>query len=74
MPVVVADGLFAGSKTCSACRRRLEALPLPARDVNAVVNLKNRAVSSTASACGKESAGRRRKTAVKPAAVKQIAD
>ncbi|HHW4671888.1 zinc ribbon domain-containing protein, partial [Xylella fastidiosa] len=41
------------------------------RDVNAAVNLKNMAVSSTVSACGEEGTGPRRKTAVKPASVKQ---
>ena len=41
------------------------------RDVNAAVNLENMAVSSTVAACGEEGAGRRCKTAVKPASVKQ---
>jgi putative transposase len=41
------------------------------RDVNAAVNLKNMAVSSTIAACGEEGSGRRRKTAVKPASTKQ---
>ena len=41
------------------------------RDVNATINLKNLAVSSTVSACGEEGAGRRRRTAAKPASVKQ---
>jgi putative transposase len=36
--------------------------------------MKNMAVSSTVSACGEEGAGRRRKTAVKPASVKQEAN
>ena len=65
--VVVADRFFASSQTCSACRHKLDDLPLsvrawtcPAcgaihdRDVNAAVNLKNMAVSSTVSACGEE--------------------
>lgn len=82
--VVVADRWFASSKTCSGCGHKLEALPLstrrwacPAcgqehdRDVNAAVNLKNYAVSSTVSACGGEGAGLRRKTKTKPAPVKQ---
>ncbi len=82
--VVVADRFFASSKTCSACGHKLETLPLsvrewtcPAcgavhdRDVNAAMNLKNMAVSSTVSACGEEGAGRRPKTVVKPASVKQ---
>ena len=84
--VALADRWFASSKTCSGCGHRLETLPLavrewtcPAcaachdRDVNAAVNLRNMAVSSTVSACGEEGAGRRRKTAVKPASVKQEA-
>lgn len=84
--VVVADRWFASSKTCSDCGYRLDGLPLsvrewtcPAcganhdRDMNAAVNLKNMAVSSTVTACGEEGSGRRRKTAVKPASVKQEA-
>lgn len=82
--VVVADRWYPSSKTCSACGHKLEALPLsvrewtcPAcgaihdRDVNAALNLKNMAVSSTVSACGEEGAGLGRKTQVKPASVKQ---
>lgn len=82
--VVVADRFFAGSKTCSACGHKLDDLPLSVRewacpscgvihdrDVNAAVNLKNMAVSSTASPCGGEGAGACRKTRVKPASVKQ---
>jgi putative transposase len=82
--VVVADRFFASSKTCSDCGYKLEKLPLSVRDwicpecgcihdrdVNAAVNLKNRAVSSTVSACGEEGAGSGRKTRVKPASVKQ---
>lgn len=82
--VVVADRWFASSKTCSDCGHKLDALPLavrqwrcPAcgvvhdRDVNAAINLKNMAVSSTVSACGEEGAGGGRKIAVKPASVKQ---
>lgn len=84
--VVVAGRFYPSSKTCSVCGHKLEALPLavrewacPAcgsihdRDVNAAINLKNMAVSSTASACGEEGSGRRRKSAVKPASVKQEA-
>ncbi|MDA8383658.1 MAG: transposase, partial [Betaproteobacteria bacterium] len=41
------------------------------RDVNAAVNLKNMAVSSTVSACGEEGSGLRRKTKTKPASMKQ---
>lgn len=82
--VVVADRWYPSSKTCSACGHKLEALalsvrewPCPAcgsihdRDVNAAVNLRNLAVSSTASVCGEESAGSGRKTRVKLASVKQ---
>lgn len=85
--IVVADRFYPSSKTCSDCGHRLEALPLavrewtcPAcgtrhdRDMNAAINLKNMAVSSTVSACGEEGAGRCRKTAVKPASVKQEAN
>lgn len=84
--VVVADRFYASSKTCSACGHRLEALPLAVRewtcpecgvahdrDLNAAINLKNMAVSSTASACGEEGSGAGRKTDVKPASVKQEA-
>lgn len=84
--VVVADRFFASSKTCSDCGHKLEVLPLsvrqwtcPAcgvvhdRDINAAVNLKNMAVSSTVSACGEEGSGLRRKTKAKPASVKQEA-
>jgi putative transposase len=57
--VVVADRFFASSKTCSACRHKLDDLPLSVRrwtcpdcgavhdrDVNAAINLKNVAESS----------------------------
>jgi putative transposase len=80
--VVVADRFFASSKTCSDCGYKLEKLPLSVRDwicpqcgcihdrdVNAAVNLKNMAVSSTVSACGEEGAGSGRKRRVKPASV-----
>lgn len=82
--VVVADRFFASSKTCSACGHKVETLPLavrewacPAcgvihdRDVNAAINLKNMAVSSTVSACGEEGSGLMRKHQVKPASMKQ---
>lgn len=82
--VKVADRFYASSKTCSACGHKLDDLPLsvrvwtcPAcgsvhdRDVNAAVNLKNMAVSSTVSACGEEGSGPRRKTKAKPASMKQ---
>ena len=82
--VVVADRYFASSKTCSVCGHKLDVLPLSVRqwqcptcstmhdrDVNAAVNLKNMAVSSTVSACGEEGSGLGRKAQVKPASVKQ---
>ena len=82
--VVVADRFYASSKTCSSCGHKLADLPLavrqwacPAcaaihdRDVNAAINLKNMAVSSTVSACGEEGSGSGRETRVKPASVKQ---
>jgi len=82
--VVVADRWFASSKTCSCCGDKRDALPLAVRqwrcsvcgteherDLNAAINLKNYAVSSTVSACGEEGAGHSRKTAVKPASAKQ---
>jgi putative transposase len=84
--IVVADRWFASSKTCSTygCGHKLDTLPLSVRtwdcpecgarhdrDVNAAINLKNMAVSSTASACGEEGAGSGRKAGVKPASMKQ---
>jgi putative transposase len=82
--VVVADRWFPSSKICSHCGHKLETLPLsvrqwtcPAcstthdRDVNAAINLKNMAVSSTVSVCGEEGSGSARKTRTKPASVKQ---
>ena len=75
--VLVVDRFYPSSKTCSECGHKLEELPLAVRewtcpvcgsihdrDVNAAINLKNMAVSSTVSACGEEGSGRRRKTAV----------
>ena len=85
--VVAADRFFASSKTCSFCGNKLQKLPLSIRrwtcpicgaeherDVNAAFNLKNYAVSSTVSACGEEGSGRCRKTAAKPASLKQEAN
>lgn len=82
--VVVADRWYPSSKTCSNCWHKLETLPLavrewtcPAcgadhdRDVNAAINLRNLAVSSTVSACGEEGSGLGRKLKTKPAPVKQ---
>ena len=82
--IVVADRFYPSSKTCSTCGHKLTKLPLSVRkwtcpvcktchdrDLNAAINLKNMAVSSTVSACGEEGAGRARKSATKPASVKQ---
>jgi putative transposase len=82
--VVVAHRFFASSKMCSACQHKLDELLLavrewtcPAcgvhhnRDLNAAINLRNLAVSSTVSACGEEGSGRSSKTAVKPSSGKQ---
>jgi putative transposase len=82
--VVVADRWYASSKSCSRCGYMLETLPLAQRswtcpgcgtthdrDVNAAINLKNMAMSSIASACGGEGAGRVRERGTKPAPVKQ---
>ena len=82
--VVVADRWFASSKTCSGCGHRLDVLPLSKRqwtcpgcgmahdrDVNAAINLKNNAVSSTVSACGGEGSGPGGNARTKPAPEKQ---
>lgn len=84
--IVVADRFYPSSKTCSGCGHKLEVLPLAVRewtcpvcgmrhdrDVNAAINLKNMAVSSTVSACGEESSGSgsRKTSRVKLASVKQ---
>lgn len=82
--IVVADRWYPSSKTCSDCGHKLETLPLPvrewvcpecgsihSRDVNAAINLKNLAVSSTVSACGEEGSGLGRKLKTKPASTKQ---
>ncbi|MDR2693627.1 MAG: transposase [Chitinispirillales bacterium] len=63
--VVVADRFFASSKTCNVCGSKLDELALSVRDwtcddcgtyhdrdVNAAINIRNYAVSSTVSACG----------------------
>ena len=78
--VIVADRWFASSKTCSGCGLRLNRLPLAVRtwtcsgggmahdrDVNAALNLKNYAVSSTVSACGGEGSGLGGNAKTKPA-------
>ena len=82
--VVVADRWYPSSKLCSCCGYRLEALGLSLRqwscpgcstlhnrDVNAAMNLRKLAVSSTVSACGGEGAGPARERRVKPAPAKQ---
>lgn len=82
--VVIADRWFASSKTCHKCGYKLESLTLSVRnwtcplcgqvhdrDVNAAINLRNYAVSSTVSACGEEGSGLGLRSRVKPASVKQ---
>ena len=84
--VVVADRFYPSSKTCSVCGYKLESLPLSVRkwecpgcgtnhdrDLNAAINLKNMAVSSTVTACGEEGSGSSRKTRVKPSSERQEA-
>jgi putative transposase len=85
--VVVADRWYASSKICSHCGEKRESLPLSVRrwtcqhcqshhdrDVNAAMNLRNMAVSSTASVCGEKGSGSGRKTKTKPVSVKQKAN
>ncbi len=68
--VIVIDRWYPSSKTCSCCGYKRDALSLDVRqwtcpgcathhdrDVNAAINLRNMAVSSTVSACGGEGAG-----------------
>jgi len=68
--IVVADRFFPSTRMCSACGEKNDSLGLGDRiwtcprcqiehdrDVNAAVNLEYLAVSSTATACGAESAG-----------------
>ena len=63
--LVVVDRWYPSSRMCSACGARTKRLPLHIRcwacqgcgawhhrDINAAVNLRNYAVSSTVSACG----------------------
>jgi len=82
--IAVADRWYPSSKLCSVCRSYTEKLTLGTRqwtcsscgskhnrDVNAAINLKNLAVSSTVSACGEEGAGSDLMTVVKPASMKQ---
>lgn len=82
--IIVADRWYPSSKTCSDCGHKLEALPLSVRewtcpdcgvihdrDLNAAINLKNLAVSSTVAACGEEGSGVALSGNVKPASAKQ---
>jgi putative transposase len=82
--VVAVDRWYPSSKLCSCCGHKLESLALGTRhwicpgcaavherDVNAAINLKNMAVSSTATACGGDGAGPACERRVKPAPVKQ---
>ena len=82
--IVVANRWYPSSKMCSSCGHKLDTLALsvrewtcPAcgaahdRDVNAAINLKNLAVSSTVSVCGEEGSGLVRKLKTKPASAKQ---
>lgn len=68
--IAVIDRWYPSSKTCSACSHVLDMLSLDSRnwtcarcgvthdrDINAAVNLKNMAVSSTVNACGGEGTG-----------------
>lgn len=68
--VVVVDRWYPSSKTCYCCGHRLEVLDLEVRrwhcpdcgaqhdrDMNAAINLRNMALSSTVAACGGEGAG-----------------
>jgi len=82
--VVVADRWYPSSKTCSCCGHVLERLTLGQRcwscpgcdikhdrDVNAAVNLRNLAVSSTVTACGGAGTGPMPRHRAKPAPMKQ---
>ena len=80
--VVVVDRWFPSSKTCSACGA-IHDMPLSERtmscscgntmdrDLNAAINLRNYAVSSTVSVCGAASSGVMQSGDAKLAAVKQ---
>ncbi|MBQ7262862.1 MAG: transposase [Synergistaceae bacterium] len=85
--VVVADRFFASSKLCSSCGHRLDDLALSVRewscptcgarhdrDVNAAINLRDMAVSSTVTACGEAGSGLGREPMAKPASMKQEAN
>lgn len=80
--VILADRWFPSSKTCSQCST-IHDMPLSKRslscecgngmdrDLNAAINLRDYAVSSTVAACGEEGSGLGRKLKTKPASVKQ---
>ena len=82
--VVIADRFFPSSKLCSDCGHKVEKMPLSIRkwscdncksnhdrDINAAINLKNCAVSSTVKACGEESSGFDSRIKVKLSSMKQ---
>lgn len=82
--VIVADRWFASSKICSHCDHKREDLTLSMRewrcfhchtlhdrDINAAINLKKLAVSSTVSVCGEEGSGFDLTVKTKPASMKQ---
>ena len=82
--LIVADRWYPSSKLCSSCGYEQETLDLGIRawvcppcqahhdrDVNAAINLKNLAVSSTVSACGEAGSGHVCKRKVKPTPMKQ---
>ena len=82
--VIVADRWFSSSKLCSFCAKKNTSLILSMRkwtcdqcgtthdrDINAAINLRNYAVSSTVSACGEKGSGRSRKTLAQPVSTKQ---
>lgn len=80
--VILADRWFPSSKTCSQCGT-IHDMPLSKRtlscecgngmdrDLNAAINLRDYAVSSTAPACGEEGSGLGHTLKTKPASVKQ---
>jgi transposase, IS605 OrfB family, central region len=82
--VVIADRFFPSSKLCAGCGHKRENLALSIRkwvcdncnathdrDINAAINLKNCAVSSTVKSCGEESSGFGARIKVKLSSMKQ---
>ena len=80
--VFIVDRFYPSSKTCSTCGEIHEMKlsnrvmvcgcgNVMDRDLNAAINLKNKAVSSTVTACGEDGSGRGGNTATKPASVKR---